>query len=254
MTVDPNVEELKGENVFAMESVNRGEVVFHYLEDDCLKTKRTYGKRSRIFENYAAIHGLIWSAIGVGRVSEPCRDFKNGWLFVPLRGPNGVVYLRHDQYESIRKKDGRTYISCICGLMILSCQSDHGNQKKMEEARKIAAKLGYDREVGLAKAVAACTVGVKPDAPSIPLVEQEDSYGRKGYVREKKKRTVKKELFLQDILDACPMDREIESGQWDHGTVQSHFTGRAARCRKESEMKDSLSRFYHIIHGWEKEE
>lgn len=249
MGIDPNIEELKGKDVIAMETVEENIVDFHYLENGKVESKRIYGKRPGVFKKYALVCGIVWDGIKKGEGNEPCHDFKNGHLFVPLRGEKGVVHVREDQYKEICIRNGQTFISCKGGLEIPACKSHEGNRKKMEEAHEIAVNLGYYPKSGAADV---CTEELKTPAPSIPLAEPADSYGSRKGLTGKKKRSGKKGLFLQDLLDAYPMEREIESGKWDHveSERQNHFNSRAAQSQKESELKEGLSLFYDMIGEW----
>lgn len=255
MGIDPNIEELKGKDVIAMETVDKSTVDFYYLENGKAVPKRIYGKRSIIFKNYALACGMVWDGIRVGKGYEPCHDFKNGRLFVPLRGAKGVVHVREDQYQASQIRDGQTYILCKCGLEIPACKSGQGNQEKMKEAREIAINLGYYPERRMPEIAEASTGEAKITSPLTPLVEPADSYGMKEETRPKKKRPEKKGFLLRDILDAYPLEKEIRSGEWHHvgSAGRNRFNNRAARSQKESELKEDLSLFYDMIGEWDGE-
>lgn len=254
MGIDPNIEELKGKDVIAMETVEENIVDFHYLENGKVESKRIYGKRPDIFKKYALVCGMVWDGIRKGEGYEPCHDFRNGHLFVPLRGKKGVIHVREDQYKEICIRNGQTFISCKGELEIPACKSHEGNRKKMEEAHEIAVNLGYYPETEMAGKAAACNEKVKPPAVpvSIPFAEPADSYGGRERAKGKKKKPWKKGLLLRDLLDAYPTKREIESGRWEHKEPerQKHFNSRAAQSQKESELKEGLSLFYDMIGEW----
>ena len=209
MGIDPNIEELKGKDVIAMETVEENIVDFHYLENGKVESKRIYGKRPGIFKKYALVCGMVWDGIRKGEGYEPCHDFKNGRLFVPLRGEKGVVHVREDQYKEICLRNGQTFISCKGGLEIPACKSHEGNRKKMEEAHEIAVNLGYYPETEMAGKAGVCKEEkVNPPAVlvSIPFAEPAEEASFMAHV------LADAGLTADKLLMDCWLDMEDADG------------------------------------------
>lgn len=254
MKLDAYVQQLKGEKVFAMVTAGKSQVDFYYEENNEIQVKPILmAKKCEAFKQYAAVCGLLWECIGIGEGWEICRNFQNGRLFVPIRGPKGVMYVDFQYLGKFVWEDGRTYLELKNGQRLESCKNTMGNERKIEEARKIAADIGIiDSSIQ--------APGPVPPAPKAHPAEADSvvrdvSFERpqiKGVVKKKKtkKRAALKEGALEtDLIDAFPTNEEVRTKQWKHteDIDRESFAYKTMQSKKKVELEEIGARLCELI-------
>lgn len=254
MKLDGYVQQLKGKKVFAMVTAGKSQVDFYYEENNEIQVKTILmAKKCEAFKQYAAVCGLLWDGIGIGKGWEIYRNFQNGRLFVPLRGPKGVMYVDFRYLGKFVWEDGRTYLELKNGQRLESCKNTTGNKERIEEAREIAADIGIIES----PIQAACPVPPAQEAYRIataPVVRDVSFERPQPMVAEKKKKPKKRSAFKEgalkeDLLDAFPSTEETRSGQWKHAEDidRNSFTYRTMQSKKKAELEEISTRFYELI-------
>lgn len=254
MKLDGYVQQLKGKRVFAMVTAGKSQVDFYYEENNEIQVKTILmAKKCEAFKQYAAVCGLLWEGIGIGKGWEICRNFQNGRLFVPLRGPKGVMYVDFRYLGKFVWEDGRTYLELKNGQRLESCKNTSGNKRKIEEAREIAADIG----IIVSPTQVFCPMPPVQEthpAATAPVVRDVSFERPQPMVAEKKKKPKKRSAFKEgalkeDLLDAFPSAEETRSGQWKHGEDidRNSFTYRTMQSKKKKELEEISTRFYALI-------
>lgn len=253
MKLDGYVQQLKGKRVFAMVTAGKSQVDFYYEESDGIKITPLYGKRGTLLRQYAELCGLLWDRIGRGEGSEKCRNFKDGLLFVPLRGLHGTMYVDFRYLGRFHRECGHTYLELKNGQRLESCKTTTGNEERIEEARRIAVDIGIIES----PIQAACPVPPAQEAyriPTAPVVRDVSFERPQPMVVEKKKKSKKRSAFKEgalkeDLLDAFPSAEETRSGQWKHAEDidRNSFTYRTMQSKKKAELEEISTRFYALI-------
>lgn len=254
MKLDAYVQQLKGKKVFAMVTAGKSQVDFYYEENNEIQVKTILmAKKYEAFKQYAAVCGLLWDGIGIGKGWEIYRNFQNGRLFVPLRGPKGVMYVDFRYLGKFVWEDGRTYLELKNGQRLESCKNTTGNKRKIEEAKKIAT------DISIIKSPIQATCPVPPaqethPAATAPVVRNVSFDRLPATVVEKKKKPKKRPAFKEgalkeDLLDAFPSTEETCSGQWKHveDIDRNSFAYRTMQSKKKAELEEISTRFYELI-------
>lgn len=256
MKTNEYVQQLEGKKVFAIVQRKEGSrtwLDFYYEESDGIKITPLYGKRGTLLRQYAELCGLLWDNIGRGEGSEKCRNFKDGLLFVPLRGAHGTMYVDFRYLGKFVWEDGRTYLELKNGQRLESCKNTTGNKRKIEEAREIAADIGIIES----PIQVPCPVPPAQEAYRIataPVVRDVSFERPQPMVVEKKKKSKKRSAFKEgalkeDLLDAFPSAEETCSGQWKHAEDidRNSFAYRTMQSKKKAELEEISTRFYELI-------
>ena len=254
MKLDAYVQQLKGKRVFAMVTAGKSQVDFYYEENNEIQVKTILmAKKCEAFKQYAAVCGLLWDGIGIGEGWETCRDFQNGRLFVPLRGPKGVMYVDFQYLGKFVWEDGRTYLELKNGQRLESCKNTIGNEKRIGEARKIAADIG----IIVSPTQVSCPMPPAQEthpAATAPVVRDVSFERPQPMVAEKKKKPKKGPAFKEgalkeDLLDSFPSTEETRSGPWKHAEDidRTSFAYRTMQSKKKKELEEISTRFYELI-------
>lgn len=254
MKLDGYVQQLKGKRVFAMVTAGKSQVDFYYEENNEIQVKTILmAKKCEVFKQYAAVCGLLWEVIGIGKGWEICRDFQNGRLFVPLRGPKGVMYVDFRYLGKFVWEDGRTYLELKNGQRLESCKTTSGNERKIEEARNIAADIGITGNPAQSLCLAPPVPEVHP-VMAAPVVMDVSFERPQPMVAEKKKKLKKRPVFKEgalkeDLLDSFPSTEETRSGPWKHeeDIDRTSFAYRTMQSKKKKELEEISTRFYALI-------
>lgn len=256
MKTNEYVQQLEGKKVFAIVQRKEGSrtwLDFYYEESDGIKITPLYGKRGTLLRQYAELCGLLWDNIGRGERSEKCRNFKDGLLFVPLRGAHGTMYVDFRYLGRFHRECGHTYLELQNGQRLESCKTTTGNERKIEEARKIAADIGIIES----PIQTSCLLPPAQEAYRIataPAVRNVSFDRLPATVVEKKKKPKKRSAFKEgalkeDLLDAFPSAEETRSGQWKHveDIDRNSFAYRTIQSKKKKELEEISTRFYELI-------
>jgi hypothetical protein len=254
MKLDGYVQQLKGKRVFAMVTAGKSQVDFYYEENNEIQVKTILmAKKCEAFKQYAAVCGLLWEGIGIGKGWEICRNFQNGRLFVPLRGPKGTMYVDFRYLGRFHRECGHTYLELRNGQRLESCKNTMGNEKRIGEAREIAADIGI---VGSPTQVSCPMPPVQETHPAAtaPVVRDVSFERPQPMVVEKKKKPNKRPAFKEgalkeDLLDSFPSAEETRSGPWKHAEDidRNSFTYRTMQSKKKKELEEISTRFYALI-------
>lgn len=254
MKLDGYVQQLKGKRVFAMVTAGKSQVDFYYEENNEIQVKTILmAKKCEAFKQYAAVCGLLWEGIGIGKGWEICRDFQNGRLFVPLRGPKGVMYVDFRYLGKFVWEDGRTYLELKNGQRLESCKNTMGNRRKIEEARRIAADIGI---IGSPTQVS-CPMPPAQEAhpaEAAPVVrdvsfERPQSVGVVKKKKTKKRAALKEGALETDLIDAFPTNEEVRTKQWKHAEDMDResFAYKTMQSRKRMELEEIGARLCELI-------
>lgn len=254
MKLDAYVQQLKGKRVFAMVTAGKSQVDFYYEENNEIQVKTILmAKKCEAFKHYAAVCGLLWDSIGIGDGWETCRNFQNGRLFVPIRGPKGVMYVDFRYLGKFSREDGHTYLELQNGLKLECCKNLMGNEERIKEARKIAADIGL---VDGPKQASCAIPPVQDVYPGIAApVVRDVSFERpqlKGVVKKKKtkKRADLKEGALEtDLINAFPTIEEVRTKQWKHteDIDRESFAYKTMQSKKKVELEEIGARLCELI-------
>lgn len=256
MKTNEYVQQLEGKKVFAIVQRKEGSrtwLDFYYEESDGIKITPLYGKRGTLLRQYAELCGLLWDNIGRGEGSEQCRNFKDGLLFVPLRGAHGTMYVDFRYLGRFHRECGHTYLELKNGQRLESCKTTTGNERKIEEARNIAADIG----IIVSPTQVSCPMPPVQEthpAATAPVVRDVSFERPQPMVAEKKKKPQKRSAFKEgalkeDLLDAFPSAEETRSGQWKHAEDidRTSFAYRTMQSKKKKELEEISTRFYALI-------
>lgn len=256
MKTNEYVQQLEGKKVFAIVQRKEGSrtwLDFYHEESDGIKITPLYGKRGTLLRQYAELCGLLWDNIGRGEGSEQCRNFKDGLLFVPLRGAHGTMYVDFQYLGKFVWEAGRTYLELKNGQRLESCKNTTGNKRKIEEARKIAA------DIGIIESPIQVSCPMRPAQEVHPAeaasVIRDVSFERPqpmGVVKKKKtkKRAAFKEGALEtDLIDAFPTNEEVRTKQWKHAEDMDResFAYKTMQSRKRMELEEIGARLCELI-------
>lgn len=254
MKLDAYVQQLKGKKVFAMVTVGKSQVDFYYEENNEIQVKAILmAKKYEAFKQYAMVCGLLWDVIAIGEGWESCRNFQNGRLFVPIRGPKGVMYVDFKYLGKFSREDGHTYMELQNGLKLECCKNLMGNEERIKEARKIAA------DIGLVDGPKQASCAIPPVQDVYPVIAapvvRDVSFERpqlKGVVKKKKtkKRAALKEGALEtDLIDAFPTNEEVRTKQWKHteDIDRESFAYKTMQSKKKVELEEIGARLCELI-------
>lgn len=253
MKLDGYVQQLKGKRVFAMVTAGKSQVDFYYEESDGIKITPLYGKRGTLLRQYAELCGLLWDKIGRGEGSEKCRNFKDGLLFVPLRGLHGTMYVDFRYLGRFHRECGHTYLELKNGQRLESCKTTTGNEERIEEARRIAADIGI---IGSPKQVSCPMPPVQEAHPAeaAPVVRDVSLERPQSVGVVKKKKTKKRAAFKEgaletDLIDAFPTNEEVRTKQWKHAEDidRESFAYKTMQSRKRMELEEIGARLCELI-------
>ncbi len=256
MKTNEYVQQLEGKKVFAIVQRKEGSrtwLDFYHEESDGIKITPLYGKRGTLLRQYAELCGLLWDNIGRGEGSEQCRNFKDGLLFVPLRGAHGTMYVDFQYLGKFVWEAGRTYLELKNGQRLESYKTTTGNERKIEEARRIAADIGIVCSPTQVSCPMRPAQEVHP-AEAAPVI-RDVSFERPqpmGVVKKKKtkKRAAFKEGALEtDLIDAFPTDEEVRTKQWKHAEDMDResFAYKTMQSRKRMELEEIGARLCELI-------
>lgn len=256
MKTNEYVQQLEGKKVFAIVQRKEGSrtwLDFYYEESDGIKITPLYGKRGTLLRQYAELCGLLWDNIGKGEGSEKCRNFKDGLLFVPLRGAHGTMYVDFRYLGRFHRECGHTYLELKNGQRLESCKNTMGNEKRIGKARKIAADIG----IVCSPTQVSCPMPLAQEAhpaAAAPAVRDVSFERPPATVAEKKKIPKKRPAFKEgalkeDLLDSFPSTEETRSGQWKHveDIDRNSFAYRTMQSKKKKELEEISARFYELI-------
>lgn len=254
MKLDAYVQQLKGKKVFAMVTARKSQVDFYYEENNEIQVKAILmAKKYEAFKQYAMVCGLLWDVIAIGEGWESCRNFKDGLLFVPLRGAHGTMYMDFRYLGKFVWEDGRTYLELKNGQRLESCKNTTGNKSKIEEAREIAADIGIIESPIQTSCPMPPAQETHP-AEAAPVVRDVSFERPPATVIEKKKKPKKRPAFKEgalkeDLLDSFPSTEETRSGPWKHeeDIDRTSFAYRTMKSKKKKELEEISTRFYALI-------
>lgn len=254
MRVDGYVQQLKGKKVFAMVTAGKSQVDFYYEENNEIQVKPILrAKKCETFKQYAMVCGLLWDVIAIGEGWESCRNFQNGRLFVPIRGPKGVMYVDFKYLGKFSREDGHTYMELQNGMKLECCKNSMGNEERIKEARKIAAVIG----IVSGPTQASCAIPPMQDAHPViadPVVrngpfEKRESMGVVKKKKPKRRKAPKEGALERDLINALPLGEEIQSGHWKHAEDidKESFTYQTIKSKKKIELEKISARFYELV-------
>ena len=254
MSADPHVQTLKVKNVIAMEPVNKSNTEFTYVEPNGeIKRACFVGDKKDNYKEYAAACGLIWDNIDIGEGTEPCKNFKEGKLFMALRGPLGTRYVDFRYFKGFTRRDGESYAELINGVLIKCAESMNGNEMKVSEAKKVADSLPGYWENGFLWSCAEKSPMKQVEVSPIP--ESVSSSARKKPMAKEKKKKPQKQSpgkagkLTQDVIGAVLLEKEIQSGKCLHvqDMDQKSLDYKRVQCSKKAAIEQIGETFFDIL-------